>query len=59
MSRLTITQFSIGSLSSVLVGLLPGGNATSTALGMMAGILGMALADVMRRYAPPIGAEED
>lgn len=52
-------QFSIGSLSSVLVGLLPGGNATSTALGMMAGILGMALADVMRRYAPPIGAEED
>lgn len=52
-------QFSIGSLSSVLVGLLPGGSAIPTALGMMAGILGMAVADGMRRFAPPIGAEDD
>lgn len=52
-------QFSIGSLSSVLVGLLPGGSAIPTALGMMAGIMGMVLADWMRRCAPPIGAEEE
>lgn len=52
-------QFSIGSLSSVLVGLLPGGSAIPTAIGMMTGILGMAIADLMRRRAPAIGSEDD
>ncbi|MFE8872630.1 multidrug effflux MFS transporter [Acetobacter persici] len=52
-------QFGIGSLSSVLVGLLPGGSAIPTAIGMMVGILGMAGADLMRRHAPEIGADED
>ncbi|MCX2560591.1 multidrug effflux MFS transporter [Acetobacter farinalis] len=52
-------QFGIGSLSSVLVGILPGGGAGPTAIAMMVGILGMAGADLMRRRAPEIGAEED
>lgn len=52
-------QFGIGSLSSVLVGLLPGGGAVPTAIGMMVGILGMAGADLIRRRAPEIGADED
>ena len=52
-------QFSIGSLSSVLVGMLPGGSAIPTAIGMMTGILGMAAADLMRRRAPAIGTEDD
>ena len=42
-------QFSFGSLSSVLVGLLPGGGAIPTAVGMMTGVIGMAIGDLLRR----------
>ncbi|MFT9360842.1 multidrug effflux MFS transporter [Acetobacter okinawensis] len=42
-------QFSFGSLSSVLVGLLPGGGAIPTAVGMMTGVVGMAIGDILRR----------
>lgn len=52
-------QFSLGSLSSILVGLIPGNSALPTAIGMMTGILGMLGADLLRRRAPAIGVEED
>ncbi|MFT8922115.1 multidrug effflux MFS transporter [Acetobacter sp.] len=42
-------QYSFGSLSSVLVGLLPGGGAIPTAIGMMTGVMGMAIGDLLRR----------
>ncbi|MDE7547982.1 multidrug effflux MFS transporter [Acetobacter fabarum] len=42
-------QYSFGSLSSVLVGLLPGGGAIPTAIGMMTGVMGMAIGDILRR----------
>lgn len=42
-------QFSLGSLSSVLVGVLPGGGAIPTAVGMMTGVVGMAIGDLLRR----------
>lgn len=42
-------QFGIGSMSSVLVAMVPGGGAIPTAIGMMTGIVAMGLADLMRR----------
>lgn len=42
-------QFSLGSLSSVLVGVLPGGGAIPTAIGMMTGVIGMVCANILRR----------
>jgi DHA1 family bicyclomycin/chloramphenicol resistance-like MFS transporter len=42
-------QYSFGSLSSVLVGLLPGGGAIPTAIGMMTGVMGMVIGDLLRR----------
>ncbi|OAZ71075.1 Multidrug resistance protein [Acetobacter pasteurianus] len=42
-------QFSLGSLSNVLVGVLPGGGAIPTAIGMMTGVIGMVCANILRR----------
>ncbi|GBQ48373.1 multidrug ABC transporter [Acetobacter ghanensis DSM 18895] len=52
-------QFSFGSLSSVLVGLLPGGGAIPTAVGMMTGVLGMAIGDLLRRRTSDQHETED
>ncbi|MFT8675310.1 MAG: multidrug effflux MFS transporter [Acetobacter sp.] len=51
-------QFTLGSLGSVLVGVLPGGGAIPTALGMTIGAFGMLAGNLLRRRATD-QAEQD